>query len=46
MEFGICFDTHISKWDLVRYAEELGYERAWVPDSQMIVRHDGAERRP
>src|SRR5713226_9446578 len=36
MEFGICFDTHIDKWDLIRYAEELGYDRAWVPDSQMI----------
>ena len=36
MEFGIGIDTHIDKWDLVRYAEELGYERAWVPDSQMI----------
>ena len=36
MEFGICFDTHIDKWDLTRYAEELGYDRAWVPDSQMI----------
>jgi alkanesulfonate monooxygenase SsuD/methylene tetrahydromethanopterin reductase-like flavin-dependent oxidoreductase (luciferase family) len=36
MEFGVCVDTHISKWDLVRYAEELGYERAWIPDSQMI----------
>ena len=36
MEFGICIDTHVSKWDLVRYAEELGYDRAWVPDSQMI----------
>ncbi len=36
MEFGICFDTHVSKWDLVRYAEELGYDRAWIPDSQMI----------
>jgi alkanesulfonate monooxygenase SsuD/methylene tetrahydromethanopterin reductase-like flavin-dependent oxidoreductase (luciferase family) len=36
MEFGICFDTHVSKWDLIRYAEELGYDRAWVPDSQMI----------
>ena len=36
MEFGISFDTHVSKWDLVRYAEELGYERAWVADSQMI----------
>jgi alkanesulfonate monooxygenase SsuD/methylene tetrahydromethanopterin reductase-like flavin-dependent oxidoreductase (luciferase family) len=36
MEFGICFDTHVDKWDLVRYAEELGFDRAWVPDSQMI----------
>src|SRR5215813_2184385 len=36
MEFGICFDTHVNKWDLIRYAEELGYDRAWVPDSQMI----------
>jgi hypothetical protein len=36
MQFGITVDTHVSKWDLVRYAEELGYDRAWVPDSQMI----------
>src|ERR1700732_1325933 len=36
MEFGIGIDTHINKWDLVRYVEELGYDRAWVPDSQMI----------
>lgn len=36
MEFGIGIDTHIEKSDLVRYAEELGYDRAWVPDSQMI----------
>jgi alkanesulfonate monooxygenase SsuD/methylene tetrahydromethanopterin reductase-like flavin-dependent oxidoreductase (luciferase family) len=36
MEFGIGIDTHVDKWDLVRYAEELGYDRAWVPDSQMI----------
>jgi alkanesulfonate monooxygenase SsuD/methylene tetrahydromethanopterin reductase-like flavin-dependent oxidoreductase (luciferase family) len=36
MEFGICFDTHIDKWELIRYVEELGYDRAWVPDSQMI----------
>ncbi len=36
MEFGICIDTHIEKWDLVRYAEELGFDRAWIPDSQMI----------
>jgi len=36
MEFGICLDTHIDKWEVVRYAEELGYDRAWIPDSQMI----------
>ncbi|HTW89029.1 MAG TPA: LLM class flavin-dependent oxidoreductase [Candidatus Binataceae bacterium] len=36
MEFGIMFATHIANWDLIRYAEELGYDRAWVPDSHMI----------
>jgi len=36
MEFGIIFDTHVDKWDLIRYSEELGYDAAWVPDSQMI----------
>ena len=36
MQFGIMFDTHIDKWELIRYAEELGYDTAWVPDSQMI----------
>src|SRR6202166_4089724 len=36
MEFGIGVDTHVNKWDLVRFAEELGYGRAWIPDSQMI----------
>jgi len=30
------FDTHIDKWELIRYAEELGYDSGWVPDSQMI----------
>ena len=44
MEFGICFDTHIDKWDLIRYAEELGYARAWVPDSQMICTGSGRRR--
>lgn len=36
MKFGILFDTHVDKWELVRYVEELGYDAAWVPDSQMI----------
>ncbi|MCW3002873.1 MAG: hypothetical protein JWQ20_2171 [Conexibacter sp.] len=30
------FDTHVDKWELVKYAEDLGYDKAWVPDSQMI----------
>ncbi len=30
------FATHVGNWDLIRYAEELGYDRAWVPDSHMI----------
>jgi 5,10-methylenetetrahydromethanopterin reductase len=29
-------DTHVSKWDCVKFGEDLGYDRAWVPDSQMI----------
>ncbi|MBF6567641.1 MAG: LLM class flavin-dependent oxidoreductase [Candidatus Binataceae bacterium] len=36
MEFGIMFATHVGNWDIIRYAEELGYDRAWVPDSHMI----------
>ncbi len=36
MQFGIMFDTHIDKWELIHYADELGYDTAWVPDSQMI----------
>ncbi len=36
MKFGIMFDTHIDKWELVRYAEELGYDTAYVPDSEMM----------
>src|SRR5229473_5387947 len=36
MEFGIGIDTHVDKWDLARYGEELGYDSCWVPDSQMI----------
>jgi alkanesulfonate monooxygenase SsuD/methylene tetrahydromethanopterin reductase-like flavin-dependent oxidoreductase (luciferase family) len=29
-------DTHVSKWDCIKNAEDLGYDRAWVPDSRMI----------
>ncbi|MFT4583555.1 MAG: alkanesulfonate monooxygenase SsuD [Gammaproteobacteria bacterium] len=36
MEFGIIFPTRIGDWRLIADAEALGYDRAWVPDSQMI----------
>ena len=36
MQFGLCVATKIDDWQLIKYAEELGYDRAWVPDSQMI----------
>ena len=36
MEFGVFVATKIDDWQLIRDAEALGYDRAWVPDSQMI----------
>lgn len=36
MQFGVIFPTRIDDWQLIKYAEDLGYDRAWVPDSQMI----------
>ena len=36
MQFGICMATKIDDWQLIKEAEELGYDTAWVPDSQMI----------
>jgi alkanesulfonate monooxygenase SsuD/methylene tetrahydromethanopterin reductase-like flavin-dependent oxidoreductase (luciferase family) len=36
MEFSLTVATKIDNWQLIKYAEELGYDRAWVPDSQMI----------
>src|SRR5437016_4483843 len=36
MEFSITVATKIDNWQLIQYAEQLGYDRAWVPDSQMI----------
>ena len=35
MEFGIC-GGKIDDIDYIRHAENLGYQRFWVPDSQMI----------
>src|ERR1700736_5834875 len=36
MEFAIGVSTHVGNWDVIRYIEELGFDRAWVGDSQMI----------
>jgi hypothetical protein len=33
MQFAITVDTHVSKWDCIKVDEDLGYDRAWVPDS-------------
>ena len=36
MQFGIGVSAHIGNWEIIRYVEELGFDRAWVGDSQMI----------
>ena len=36
MEFSITVAPKIDDWELIKYAEGHGYDRAWVPDSQMI----------
>ena len=36
MDFGITIAPHIERWGQIQLAEHLDYDRAWVPDSQMI----------
>ncbi len=36
MKFGAMVATKIDDWQLLPYAESLGYDSGWVPDSQMI----------
>jgi alkanesulfonate monooxygenase SsuD/methylene tetrahydromethanopterin reductase-like flavin-dependent oxidoreductase (luciferase family) len=36
MKFGAMVATNINDWKLLQFAEELGYDSGWVPDSQMI----------
>ena len=36
MKFGAMVATKIDDWQLLKEAEELGYDHGWVPDSQMI----------
>jgi alkanesulfonate monooxygenase SsuD/methylene tetrahydromethanopterin reductase-like flavin-dependent oxidoreductase (luciferase family) len=36
MKFGICVAARISNIELIEVAEEVGFDSAWVADSQMI----------
>lgn len=36
MKFGAMVATRISDWQLLKFAEQHGYDHGWVPDSQMI----------
>ena len=36
MEFGMCVTTDLRDTGFVRRCEDLGFDMAWVPDSQMI----------
>ncbi len=36
MKFGAMVATKIDDWQLLPYAESIGYDNGWVPDSQMI----------
>jgi alkanesulfonate monooxygenase SsuD/methylene tetrahydromethanopterin reductase-like flavin-dependent oxidoreductase (luciferase family) len=36
VKFGAMVATKIDDWQLLQYAESLGYDHGWVPDSQMI----------
>ena len=36
MKFGAAIAPKIDDWQYFKYAEDLGYDSAWVPDSQMI----------
>ena len=36
MKFGAMVATRVADWRLLQFAEELGYDHGWVPDSQMI----------
>ena len=36
MKFGAMVATKIDDWQILKFAEDLGYDHGWVPDSQMI----------
>ena len=36
MQFSITAHTKVDNWEIFKYVEDLGFDAAWVPDSQMI----------
>src|SRR5690606_29236542 len=36
MRFGVMIQPKIDDWKIIREAEDLGFDTAWVPDSQML----------
>ncbi len=36
MKFGVMIAPHVRDWQILKLAEDLGYDHGWVPDSQMI----------
>ncbi len=36
MKYSLHVSTRISDWKFVQELEALGYDAAWIPDSQMI----------
>ena len=36
MKFSLHVQTRITDWQLIRELEDLGYDAAWVPDTQMM----------
>lgn len=36
MDFSLTVQTRIKDWHFVKYLEDLGYDAAWIPDTQMM----------
>jgi alkanesulfonate monooxygenase SsuD/methylene tetrahydromethanopterin reductase-like flavin-dependent oxidoreductase (luciferase family) len=36
MKFSLTVQTRITDWHFIKYLEDLGYDAAWVPDTQMM----------
>ena len=36
MKFSLHVQTRITDWQVIKYLEDLGYDAAWVPDTQMM----------